>query len=76
MFKGPDFFLLAHEDQVQDAWVVWWAECFPRRGPAEMLRLFLRHAPHYRPHVIWARNLKGRGPKIYSTERLIRFTNP
>jgi hypothetical protein len=76
VFKGPDFFLMGREDPSRrDAWYVWWAECYPKRRPAEMLALFLRMMPHYRSEVGWWRPLKnGEGEvKYYSTDRLLRF---
>lgn len=75
VFKGPDYLLLGRADPDDpDAWLVWWAECRPARSRAEMLRLFLRHMPHYRERVGWWRPLKNTcGFKYYSTRRLLRF---
>lgn len=73
--KGPDWFILFHEDPATDSWQVYWAESSdPSLTPRQMVRRFLRLMPHYRPNVCWARGLRGTPPRMYSTERLLRFT--
>jgi len=73
VFKGPDYFMLVHADDANDAWAVWWGEAHPPRPSVELVRLFLRHAPYYRPRIGWARGLKNKEYTLYSTDRLQRF---
>lgn len=73
IFKGPDYFLMGYEDARNDAWVIWWAETHPNRKPLEMMALFLKLIPYYRSQVGWARLLKNKPFKFYSTERLLQF---
>lgn len=75
VFKGPDYFMLVHADDANDAWILWWAEKFPKGSSAEMARLFLRNAPHYRSRIGWARGLRNKGLKFVSTDRLVRFSS-
>lgn len=75
VIKTPDYLLLAYGDDANDAWIVWWADSLVRRSGPEMLREFLRHAPHWRPRIGWARGLRPQAAfRFYSTERLLRFT--
>lgn len=75
VFKGPDFFLMGREDpEDPDAWLIWWAECYPTRRPSDMVALFIRFMPHYRKRIAWVRMLKGKTElKYYSTDRLLRI---
>lgn len=74
LVRAPRYLLLAHDDPRNDAWVVWWLDCLDRRSGAELLRLMLKHMPHYRSKVCWSRGLKSGQVRFYSTERLLRFT--
>ena len=71
VFKGPDYMLMGHEDPGNDAWIVWYAECTDPRVNA--VKLFLKHVPYYRSQIGWARGLRGKLFKFYSTERLLKF---
>lgn len=64
---------MGYEDARNDAWVIWWAETHPNRKPLEMMALFLKLIPYYRSQVGWARLLKNKPFKFYSTERLLQF---
>ena len=72
--KTPELFLLGYGDDRNDAWVVWWMEAYPARSPAKMLALAVRCMPYYRRSIGWARMLKNKPFKFYSTERIIQFS--
>ncbi len=72
--KTTEFFLLAYADDANDCWVVWWLEAKPARSHRALLALLLRHMPYYRPRVGWARPMKSKEFRYFSTDRLLAFT--
>lgn len=73
VIKTTSLFMLAYEDNTNDAWIIWYCECIEPCSNLDLLKKTIRFMPHYHRQVGWARGLRNKPFKFYSTDRLLRF---
>lgn len=77
VFKSPHYLMFGGEcpeNPSEDCWYVAWVEYHPDYQPGvghlSVLRHFLALMPYSRPFIKWERGLRGKGAKLFRTDRL------